>query len=99
MHHNDPKTDARTVEHTVEYGAGDQRPVSMVVVSAIAALADADPTEIEPLYYSIDPDVLDRLFGPREGTPPDSRRLQFGHAGYQVTIDADPDVTITVTDE
>jgi hypothetical protein len=69
----------------------------MLVIDAIAAAADADPIEMEPLYHSIDPDVLDRLFGDRDRTAPVDRTLRFQHVGYVVTVTADPELSVDVS--
>jgi hypothetical protein len=76
-------------EATVEREIRDESP-SMAVVSAVAAATNTDPTEIEPLYESIDPDALDYLV--RGGSR--SRRgfdgcVSFTVAGCSVVVHGD----------
>ena len=65
-------------------------PLSHRVVEAVANESGVEFTELEPLYYSIDPDCLDALFSPHveigDGSP---RRLTFTFAGHRVHITHD----------
>lgn len=66
--------------HTVQLirlmtnGTSDRNePLSVALVRSIAELADRDVSSLPPLYESIDPDALERLFeptatGPRAGS-------------------------------
>lgn len=57
------------------------RGLSEAIVTAVAEREDAAPTEVPPLYDTIDPDALDRLFdGRRPG------EVTFEYAGYEVTV-------------
>lgn len=38
-------------------------PPSLALASALAATMDADPTDIDPLHESLDPDALDDMVG------------------------------------
>lgn len=70
---------------------------SGAVIEAIATVEESDPTTIPPLYDSVDPDALDRLFdGPVEKRPD---RLVFGHAGWDVFVHADGVVTVCEPDD
>lgn len=98
MSQNGSSVTPQSVERTLDADVADRQPISMVVARAIASLADTSPTEIEPLYYSIDPDPLNELFGTQAGAPRSARSLTFRHMDYRVTIDTDPELTITVTE-
>lgn len=70
--------------------------VSTRVVDALADVAEADPTDIPPLYDTVDPDALDRFFTPladTDGTA--AATVEFHHAGFHVTVTHDHDVTVT----
>ncbi|MDS0477867.1 HalOD1 output domain-containing protein [Natrinema sp. 1APR25-10V2] len=54
---------------------------SSTVVMGVAERERTSPLEIEPLYETIDPDALDRLF-PNDG----SVRITFEYSGYLVTV-------------
>ncbi|WP_425606671.1 HalOD1 output domain-containing protein [Natrinema marinum] len=64
----------------------------MTVIDLVATATDTDPISLEPLYGSIDPDLLDSL--------PDSdgfTRLEFAYYGYTVTVeDAADGVTVAL---
>jgi hypothetical protein len=53
-------------DHLRTFASGDA-PVSVTVVEAIAEERDTDPLEIEPLWNSVDPEALDRLFTAANG--------------------------------
>ena len=63
--------------------------VSALVVEAIAACVDADPTELGvTLYDTVDPDALDKLFHAKaDGTPRTGGRVVFriGECTVEVT--------------
>ena len=62
---------------------------SEAVVATVADRADADPTDLPPLYDAIDPDALDAIF--RDGRP---GRVSFEYAGYEVTVCGRDQVTV-----
>ncbi|WP_368408909.1 HalOD1 output domain-containing protein [Halorussus limi] len=67
------------------YGA-DQDPPSIAVVSAVAAVSDTEPTEMDsPLCATVDPDALNALASPRRTTEGDLH-VTFAFHGYEVTI-------------
>lgn len=57
--------------------------VSTNVVLSVAAIENAEPTELPPLASTVDPDALDSLFA--DGV---SGRISFSYAGYDVTVHA-----------
>ncbi|QSW97905.1 HalOD1 output domain-containing protein [Haloterrigena alkaliphila] len=72
--------------------------VSIAVVTAIAAKRDVEPTELPPLYESIDPDALDALFAPTRPGGPRRGRLEFTYDGHQVLVECGSDLEITIDD-
>lgn len=71
-------------------------PVSTTLARAIAAAKDVDPLDLDPLYESIDPDALDRLFDPERGTfgvSPDLR-VGFSVSEFDVTVDGSGHVVV-----
>lgn len=70
-------------------------PPSRAVVERIAAEEGTDPTELPPLYGSIDPDALDDFFSRGRATDAQSSgRVRFRYAGYDVAVRGDGDVTL-----
>lgn len=79
------------IERVVQDG-----PLSRTVISAVAEATDTDPTEIEPLYETLDPDALDRLFQRNPMAPYSfDGRVSFTMEGCDVVVHADQRVTVT----
>ena len=70
--------------------------VSVAVVTAIATKRGVEPTELPPLYESIDPDALDALFAPTRSGGPRRGRLEFTYDGHEVAVDCGSDLEITI---
>lgn len=65
------------------------------VVTGVADATDAEPTDLPPLYETIDPDVLEKL---AENSPPPENEpvyLRFSYCGCTVIVDSDGTVTVT----
>ncbi|WP_458204795.1 HalOD1 output domain-containing protein [Haladaptatus sp. NG-SE-30] len=88
--------------HTMHYPAGgaalqetttSYEPVAETVIETISEVSGTDPTEIPPLYESIDPDALDDLF---DRSSPESVpiRVRFQHDGYEVVVEREGTVTV-----
>jgi hypothetical protein len=70
--------------------------LSQTIIEAIAAMQEIDSDDVEPLETVVDPDAMDRLFGPRREAP---RRDEEGHIrfeldGYDVRVTWSGDVSI-----
>ena len=66
---------------------------SVRAVRAIAAYSNQEPHRLPPLAQSVDPDALDRLVGSLvEGS------VSFVHAGHQIRLAADGDVSVPTLD-
>lgn len=63
-------------------------PPSTAVVETVAIAADREPTVLEPLYETLDPDALDALMrsGGTDSTDGDAT-VTFALDGYQVTVE------------
>lgn len=85
------------IDTSRERGADTSESTSTAVVEAIAEHAGVDPADLElPLYEAIDPDALDALFSPPEGSRrPVSGRISFVYGGYDVEVTGEGEVTVT----
>lgn len=87
----DPATDTYRLHHDRR----SDEPVSAAVVRGVAAVTDAEPTELVPLFETLDPDGLDRLY---RSTAPDSGRgdclVSFSYGDCAVTVAASGEITI-----
>ena len=70
--------------------------VSIAIVTAIATKRDVEPTELPPLYESIDPDALDALFAPTRTGGPRRGRLEFTYDGHDVVVECDEGLEIEI---
>lgn len=70
-------------------------PPSRAVVETVAIAADREPTGIEPLYETIDPDALDTLIHP-DGTSPveGDTTVTFTLDCHQVLVQRDGTVVV-----
>lgn len=68
---------------------------SNAVVEAVAIASDREPTAVEPLYESVDPDALDALVGSNGTDSEDGEAsVSFEHAGHVVTVHSDGSVVV-----
>jgi hypothetical protein len=58
--------------------------ISTSVVRGVAAVTDESPEELEPLYETVDPDVLDELFSSLRGYG----AVTFEYNGCTVTVNS-----------
>ncbi|USZ70914.1 HalOD1 output domain-containing protein [Natronosalvus halobius] len=67
------------------------------VVELVADREGTDPMELQPpLYDVIDPEALNALFAPTSrGQSRESGQVSFRYLGYDVTVRADGDVSIS----
>lgn len=63
----------------------DTTPASMAVVTALADVVDASPTEREPLHDTVDTDALDAVVRVRHPTNGDVH-VTFSFEGYAITV-------------
>ncbi|MFD1565175.1 HalOD1 output domain-containing protein [Haloarchaeobius amylolyticus] len=68
--------------------------ISLRVVEALADATDTTPSELEPLYNSIDPEALDQLFQPGFS---DEIRVTFEYGTSQVEVRGDGTVMVDGT--
>lgn len=70
---------------------------SGAVVSAVAAAAGVDETELPPLFHTIDPDALDSLFDSGHGGALDAQPegvVSFRYYGFDVQVSSDGTVDV-----
>ncbi|WP_225336089.1 HalOD1 output domain-containing protein [Halomicrobium urmianum] len=86
---------ASLTEYTYEIGR-DEAP-SVAVVRTVCALTDTEPTDLEPLYETIDPEGLDGIFtGAKDTAGPKSLSFEFGGCDVTVTYD---EIRVSLPDE
>lgn len=70
-------------------------PPSTAVVETIAAHADCDATELNPLYDTVDPDGLNAVVRSNaERETENSVSVSLEHAGYEITVYSTGVVTV-----
>ena len=50
------------------------------IVEKVSEIEEQDPTDLPPLYNSVNPDVFDQLS--------DSNKIQFEYFGHEITIES-----------
>lgn len=79
--------DSKTEQYRADYDTLTVPP-SLALASALSAAMEAEPTEIDPLYESIDPDALDSLVvHPTRSSEPITINLSVEH--FEATISSD----------
>lgn len=69
--------------------------VSERVILAVADEHGVDPVELDPMYWSLDPDALDALFRDRKT---ETLQVRFRLWGCEVVVDGDGTVTAELAD-
>lgn len=77
---------------------GDDGPLSVAVVEAVATATETDPLEIAPLHRTVDPDALDHLFEPADEDGKASGWLRFSFAGCRVAVRSDGHIGVEPLD-
>lgn len=72
----------------------DGEPLSVAIVRTIAARDGVDPTDLPPLYHTLDGAALDDLFEPTGSGGPRTGSVSFTYAGKRITVDSDGEITI-----
>lgn len=87
--------EAGTIRHRYDWDA--VRP-STAVVEIVSVAADVEPTDLEPLYDTFDPEALDHVVR-RDGAvgPWSETTVSFTYAGHEVSVCGDGEVTVTPT--
>jgi len=67
-----------------------ETPPSVAVVRLLSVAKDCDPTAVEPLAATVDPDALDRLLQSIDS----GEKIQFSHASFSVCLDGDGTATV-----
>lgn len=88
-----PASDPSTETFQSDYQPGDSDSLCEAVVRVIAVATGKEPTALDPLARTIDPEDMAALF--RGRTDPDASLL-FRYDGCEVTVRADGDVTAAV---
>ena len=71
--------------------------LSVEIVRAVATETGEDPAALAPLYEYIDPDALESLFAPTNGTDRRGGTIEFTYDGHQVSVTFGEQCSITVT--
>jgi len=79
--------------------APDDRKVSMAVVEAVAEAKGVPPTEIDtPLHRAIDPEALNRLFGPERASTDGGPHVSFTYTDYEITVHGPAQIIVRPAD-
>jgi hypothetical protein len=96
MNDYDKKANGDRTYTRTHSGWADTSP-SIAVVETVAAITGDEPTAIDPLTESINPDAMDRLVEP--ATPRSDLSVTFAYNGCTVTAESNGDITVTLTED
>jgi len=71
-------------------------PLSTTLVTSVAAILEADTSELPPLFDRVDSDALNQIFDPIESTDAgrESGRIMFPYCGFFLTIHGNGEIWI-----
>lgn len=88
----EPATNTYRISHDWE---GDERVVA-TIVRAVAIVTNTPPADFDPLFETIDPDALERLFDGPSGDPArDTSWMSFRFSDCAVQVSATGTIEIT----
>jgi ADP-ribose pyrophosphatase YjhB (NUDIX family) len=87
----DENPDSEPVVQT-RYSSGES--ASEAVIRALAAATGVEPTELDLLYESIDPEALDALLGDPVLGEESLTVVEFVASGHRVVVSSDGQITI-----
>ena len=87
----DNSQDRRRDTDTVQIRCDGAERLSMSIVRTIADKLGLDPTEMEPLFYTIDPELIDRM---GRGGYEISGDIMFDYQGFRVTVTSDRQISM-----
>ncbi|WP_135820675.1 HalOD1 output domain-containing protein [Halostella litorea] len=94
----DTTADPRPYSVVHDWDADDS--LAATVVSAVAAVRNVEPTAVEPLNETVDPDALNAIFDDRHnGGDRSGPTLSFRLNGCDVTVHADGRVVVKPPEE
>lgn len=93
----DDVSGSQTETHHVQYDPTSDLQASELLIATVADIGDTAPLELEPLYETVDTDMLDELV--RSDSYPDvSGHISFVFGGYSVRVHASGLLEIEVGD-
>lgn len=89
-------SDSDATQEPFQHDWRDGETATWNVIDAISEVTGTPPTELQPLYETIDPDALDQLIESSSENPSRSAEttVSFYHEGCAVTIEAGGQLTV-----
>lgn len=96
----DPDTaltfDPETSTYRLHHDWRDDESIPTAVIMGVAAITNTPPTDLDPMFETLDPDALDQLFHPSaRGSSRDAGWVSFHLNGCAVRIYATEEIEIT----
>lgn len=91
-------SDSGATTHHVHYNPAERANLCETLVLTIADLADAEPLSLDPLYETVDPEILDDIVE-SGGTLGLDGSVSFTYAGHRVQVHASGLLEITPVGE
>ncbi|GAB3667542.1 HalOD1 output domain-containing protein [Halopiger thermotolerans] len=94
--HGGSRIDYETETAFVSHDWSGDDSLAETIIATIADLSGSDPAELDRLYDRIDPDSLETIFAPANGSVArNSGRVSFRLDAYEVTVHASGAVVVT----
>lgn len=88
-------SDPERATDDVRHEPASDAPISNAVVEAVAAVIEAKPADLRPLYEVVEPDALDQIFGPTGAEATRTGYVVFSYEGCSVRVSSDRQVVVT----
>lgn len=74
--------------HVITFDWTDAESVTAAIIDAVAAASNSSPTELEPLFDTVDPDALDQIFETAPRSVLAGPIVEFPYQGMVIQISA-----------
>ena len=82
------------LHYVTQYNPAQSRPITEVVIDALAAVSGEDPLDLPPLYEAIDPDALDLIVREPNAAPQRSCFIGFSVGNWGVIVTGSGEIQI-----
>ncbi len=82
------------LHYVTQYNPTQDRPITEVVIDALAAVSGTDPLELPPLYEAVDPDALELIVREPNAAPTRSCFIGFTLGAWGIIVTGSGEIQI-----